>query len=160
MISNKIDVVKRDHLGWEVFRYPGQVLELNDSFVLLEAFFTFEAVEVEEIVLKQGDRFLETYYFDRWYNIFEIHSKLDDRLKAYYCNIGYPAVLVDGEVSYRDLALDLLVRPDGQTGRRSVRRGPSLRNRAIRAAGSQVGCPLHGSNRGARGTFSRGSARR
>jgi len=114
MISNKIDVVKRNHLGWEVFRYPGQVLELNDSFVLLEAFFTFEAVEVEEIVLNQGDRFLETYYFDRWYNIFEIHSKLDDRLKAYYCNIGYPAVLVDGEVSYRDLALDLLVRPDGQ----------------------------------------------
>lgn len=114
MNSNRIDVVKLDHLGREVFRYPGQVLALNDSYVLLEAFFTFRAVEVEEIVLKEGDRFIETFYFDRWYNIFEIHSEADDRLKAYYCNIGYPAMLVDGEVSYRDLALDLLVRPDGR----------------------------------------------
>ncbi len=114
MISNNIDVVKLDHLGQEVFRYPGRVLALNDTFVRLEAFFTFGAVEVEEVVLKKGDRFLETFYFDRWYNIFEIHDGSDDRLKAYYCNIGYPAVLMDGEVSYRDLALDLLVRPDGR----------------------------------------------
>ena len=114
MISNKVDVVKLDHLGHEVFRYPGRVLALNDAFVRLEAFFTFGAVEVEEIVLKKGDRFMETFYFDRWYNIFEIHAGSDDRLKAYYCNIGYPAVLMDGEVSYRDLALDLLVRPDGR----------------------------------------------
>lgn len=114
MKPNEIDVVKRDHLGREVFRYPGQVLALNDTFVQLEAFFTFEAVQVEEIVIKKGDRFIETFYFDRWYNIFEIHSSSDDRLKAYYCNIGYPAVLADGEVSYRDLALDLLVRPDGR----------------------------------------------
>lgn len=114
MKLNKLAVVKRDHLGREVFRYPGQILKLNDVFVLLEAFFTFGAVQVEEIVLKEGDRFIETFYFDRWYNIFEIHSNSDDRLKAYYCNIGYPAVLADGEVSYRDLALDLLVRPDGR----------------------------------------------
>lgn len=114
MISNKIDVVKLDHLGQEIFRYPGRVLALNDTFVRLEAFFTFGAVEVEEVVLTKGDRFIETFYFDRWYNIFEIHAGSDDRLKAYYCNIGYPAVMIDGEVSYRDLALDLLVRPDGR----------------------------------------------
>ena len=114
MSSTEFDVVKRDHRGQEVFRYPGRVLALNDAFVQLEAIFTFEVVQVDDVILKRGDRFIETFYFDRWYNIFEIHAEADNRLKAYYCNIGYPAVLADGEVSYRDLALDLLVRPDGR----------------------------------------------
>ena len=114
MNPNEIEVIKRDHLGQEVLRYPGRILELTEAFIRLEAFFTFEAVQVKELVLRRGDRFIETFYFDRWYNIFEIHAKTDDRLKAYYCNIGHPAVLEDGEVSYRDLAIDLLVRPDGR----------------------------------------------
>lgn len=111
---NDIQVVKRNHLGREVFRYPGRVLALEDGFIQLEAAFTFELVEVEEVILRRGDCFIETFYFDRWYNIFEIHEGNSDQIKAYYCNIGYPAVLTDGEVSYRDLALDLLVRTDGR----------------------------------------------
>ncbi len=111
---NDIQVVKRNHLGHEVFRYPGRVLTLEDGFIQLEAAFNFELVEVEEVILRRGDCFIETFYFDRWYNIFEIHEGNSDQIKAYYCNIGYPAVLADDEVSYRDLALDLLVRPDGR----------------------------------------------
>lgn len=112
--SDEIQVVKRDHLGREVFRYPGRVLAVEEEFIQLEAAFTYESVEVEEITLLSGDCFVETFYFDRWYNIFEIHKSNSNEIKAYYCNIGFPAVLADGEVSYRDLALDLLVRPDGR----------------------------------------------
>jgi protein associated with RNAse G/E len=109
-----IQVVKRDHLGKEVFRYPGKILTMDAVHITLRAEFNFELVQIEEITLRRGDMFIETYYFDRWYNIFEIHQGTSDRIKAYYCNIGYPAVLIDGEVSYRDLALDLFVRPDGR----------------------------------------------
>lgn len=113
MTNNDIQVVKQDHLGNEVFRYPGHVLTLDDQSVRLEAVFSFEAVPVGEIVLRRGDHFVETFYFDRWYNIFEIHTAADNQLKAYYCNIGFPAKITNGEVSYRDLAIDLLVMPDG-----------------------------------------------
>jgi protein associated with RNAse G/E len=66
------------------------------------------------ILIRTGDRFMETYFTDRWYNIFEIHDREDDRLKGWYCNIGRPAVWEeDATLSYIDLALDLWVAPDG-----------------------------------------------
>jgi len=64
--------------------------------------------------IKNGDIFMETYYTDRWYNIFEIHDRDDGTLKGWYCNIGKPAQLESEElISYVDLALDLWVAPDG-----------------------------------------------
>ena len=57
---------------------------------------------------------METFYSDRWYNIFEIYDRDDGKLKGWYCNIGKPAVLEDGIVSYVDLALDLWVSADGK----------------------------------------------
>jgi hypothetical protein len=56
---------------------------------------------------------VETFYSDRWYNIFEIHDRDDGKLKGWYCNIGKPAVIEQDVVSYVDLALDLWVAPDG-----------------------------------------------
>ncbi len=35
-------------------------------------------------------------------------------LKGWYCNVGKPAVIEDGILSYVDLALDLWVSPDGK----------------------------------------------
>jgi predicted RNA-binding protein associated with RNAse of E/G family len=66
------------------------------------------------LVLKKGDRFLEYYFDDRWFNIFQIHDRISGRIKGWYCNIGYPAEFQPDSISYRDLALDLLVYPDGR----------------------------------------------
>ena len=111
---NALDIVKLDHDGLEVFRYPGWELARDDSSITLEAFFTLGDTPVQDIVLQRGDRFVETYFTDRWYNIFEIYAHDTGQLKAYYCNIGYPAQIGIQAVSYRDLALDLLVLPDGR----------------------------------------------
>jgi protein associated with RNAse G/E len=80
---------------------------------MLEAYFDREDTPVGEIILRRGDRFIETYYTDRWYNIFEIQERASDQIKGWYCNIGYPAEIQEMQISYRDLALDLLVYPDG-----------------------------------------------
>ncbi len=65
-------------------------------------------------IIRTGDRFIETYFTERWYNVFEIHDREDDRLKGWYCNIGRPAVMEsENTISYVDLALDLWVAPDG-----------------------------------------------
>lgn len=114
MTDKKISIIKLDHLGKETFRYPGTVLEQTDEHIILEAVFAIFNVPVGPISFNIGDRFVETYYFDRWYNIFEIHDGNSETIKGYYCNIGMPAQVSDGELSYRDLALDLLVLPDGR----------------------------------------------
>jgi hypothetical protein len=43
------------------------------------------------ILLRRGDRMVEWFYADRWYNNFEIHAAADDGLKGWYCNITRPA---------------------------------------------------------------------
>ena len=109
-----ITVIKRDPSGQEVIRYEGVVLQRTPDGITLEALFDHTDVPVMHAILRRGDRFIERYYTDRWYNIFEIHDLEDGRLKGWYCNIGKPAVVeAENRISYVDLALDLWVAPDG-----------------------------------------------
>ncbi|GAP21766.1 DUF402 domain-containing protein [Leptolinea tardivitalis] len=98
----------------ETWRYDGKVISRTPESVLLEAYFNRPDKLFHGILLREGDRFVEKYFNDRWYNIFEIHDCDTDVLKGWYCNVTYPAVFEDGVVSYVDLALDLLVYPDGR----------------------------------------------
>jgi hypothetical protein len=100
--------------GKVTWQYTGRVIRRELNSVVLEAHFNRPDMPFMGIMLKQGDRFVETFYTDRWYNIFEIYDRDDGQLKGYYCNIGKPAIIRDGQVSYVDLALDLWVTPDGQ----------------------------------------------
>lgn len=110
----EITVIKRDVHGCETWRYRGTVLERGADYIRLEAYFDREDREFHGMRLCKGDRFLETYYTDRWYNIYEIHVGGSDALRGWYCNIGKPASLEGATLSYIDLALDLLVFPDGR----------------------------------------------
>jgi hypothetical protein len=112
--NQPVSVHKLDLEGQETWQYQGILIERSAHHVLLEAFFDRDDTPLHGMTLRRGDRFLETYYDDRWYNIFEIHAGEDDRLKGWYCNIGFPAEFKGYDVSYRDLALDLLVFPDGR----------------------------------------------
>ena len=109
---NDVVVIKRNIDGQETWRYDGRILERGQNWLLLEAFFNRQDTPFHGIVLARGDRFLETYYSDRWYNIFEIHDRLSGDLKGWYCNVTRPALFEETLVSYIDLALDLLVYPD------------------------------------------------
>jgi protein associated with RNAse G/E len=111
---SKITVIKLNLEGHETWRYQGVILERGENYILLEARFNWKQdVEFRGIKLKIGDRFVEIFYANRWYNIFEIHDRHDDRLKGWYCNIGMPATISEDTVSYRDFALDMIVLPDG-----------------------------------------------
>lgn len=97
-----------------MFRYPGKIVKRFSDGVLVEAFFGPPDRVFEQIVFRQGDRFRERYFTNRWYNVFEIHDRDTDEIKAWYCNIAEPAILTDGFVQFTDLALDLIVYPGGQ----------------------------------------------
>jgi len=113
-MKTDLNIVKRNHLGEDVFRYQGEVLERGENKILLQARFGLENIKLVDIPLEIGDLFLETYYSDRWYNIYEIYAKEYNKLKGWYCNVSYPAEIGEDVVTFRDLALDLLVYPDGR----------------------------------------------
>ncbi|RPJ49511.1 MAG: DUF402 domain-containing protein [Chloroflexi bacterium] len=113
-MSEALVVIKLDAEGREAWRYSGQVLRRWPDSVLLEAYFNRADLDFHGILFGRGDRFIELYYTDRWYNIYELHDRADGHLKGWYCNVTRPAELSDGRLTYVDLALDLLVYPDGR----------------------------------------------
>ena len=109
-----ITVVKLDPSGKETWRYQGRIIHQQESRIVLEAYFDREDRLFHGMPLCKGDRFVETYFTDRWYNIYEIHSRADDSLRGWYCNVSLPARLEGDKLFFTDLALDLLVFPDGR----------------------------------------------
>jgi len=107
-------VVKLDHTGREVWHYEARVLERGPNHVRLEAFFDRDDMELGYTVFKRGDRFVETYYDDRWYNVFAVYDRDDGGLMGWYCNICRPAVISETAVRFEDLALDVWVSPSGE----------------------------------------------
>lgn len=108
-----IVVHKLDEHGEEVWRYEGVLLHRSTKQLTLEARFDREDVSFHGLSLRRGDRFIETFYSDRYYNVFAVHDLEELRLKGWYCNIACPARFEPGHVFARDLALDLVVFPDG-----------------------------------------------
>ncbi len=106
-------ILKQNLAGETTWQYDGEVVERGENFIKVEAFFNRDDMPFQEIVLKRNDRFIETYYLDRWYNIFEIYDRDDGRFKGWYCNLTRPAAISDDAVAYVDLALDLWVNADG-----------------------------------------------
>ena len=114
MSPMKIKVQKKNPAGEVMVEYEGDVLSRDERSLTLEALFTRDDMPFMDVVFKKGDRFVEYYYSDRWYNIFEIYDRDDGKIKGWYCNIGKPAMIEDGIVSYIDLALDLWVSVNGE----------------------------------------------
>ncbi len=109
-----ITVHKLDHTGAEKIAYTGKVLERTENMVVLEAPFARERMELGYVTLTTGDRFVEYFYSDRWYNVFAIYDATDGAFKGWYCNITRPARIGDADVYAEDLALDYFVQPSGK----------------------------------------------
>ena len=114
MSCMRIRVQKKNPAGEVTYQYEGVLLERTKNSIKLEALFDREDMPFQNIVFKKGDRFVEYYYSDHWYNIFEIYDRDNGKIKGWYCNVGMPAMFEDGLVSYVDLALDLWVSSNGE----------------------------------------------
>jgi predicted RNA-binding protein associated with RNAse of E/G family len=111
-MPDPITVIKQNPAGEETWRYEGRVLEHRENSLRLEAFFNRDDMPFHGLLLKRGDRFVETFFSDRWYNIFEIFDRDSSERKGWYCNVTRPAEIDRQKISYVDLALDLLVFAD------------------------------------------------
>lgn len=98
----------------ETWRYRAKVLARTPDAVLIEAPFNREDTPFHGVTFGWGDPFTEVYYRERWYNIYEVRDRADGHIKCWYCNVSMPAEVEEGEIRFVDLALDLLVYPDGR----------------------------------------------
>jgi nicotinamide-nucleotide amidase len=110
---------KHDSHGARKVSYPGDVVSHGAREILVRAEWRFPKQELPYATLVPGDVFLETFYFDRWYNVFEIRSAAGE-LKGWYANITRPSYFVAEESAagaqaliWEDLELDLWMSPAG-----------------------------------------------
>ena len=136
-----MDVVKLDAHGRRVWAYPAAcVLYQTGQACCLEAYFQRPDYDLGFVVLAHGDRFVEYFYADRWYNLFAVYAGQTAVLKGWYANICRPAQWTADQVTYEDLALDLWIWPDGQTllldeeEFEALQLPPAERERAMQAA--------------------------
>ena len=115
MSTQRITIFKQNHLGEPIFNWEGELADESPTCRMISARFSgADAVPVDKVVFRKGDLMLERYYTDRWYNIFEVHQGETDQVKCWYINLSQPARFSTGSITWQDLALDLVVYPDGE----------------------------------------------
>ena len=112
MNQRTITVVKLNPVGEEKIRYQGEVLKETLDSAVLRASWTLPAKNLGYITFEPGDRFIEYYFTNRWFNIFDI-ADAHDRRKGWYCNVAEPAVITEDRIEQVDLLLDVWVDPAG-----------------------------------------------
>lgn len=108
-----IKIEKLNPDGSLSFGWNAQLLQAESNFRQVSAKFSGKPGQLGRVNLNLGDHFIETYYSDRWYNIFEIQSPSDTHPKVWYFNISKPASFDSHSIRWIDLALDVLIFPEG-----------------------------------------------
>ncbi len=109
-----MEIIKNDHQGQELWRYPVEkIIKESESEIQFEAFFNRDDYDAGYVLYKRNDRFVETFYKDRWYNVFAIYDRDTEQLKGWYCNITRPATWDEHALQSDDIALDVWVFADG-----------------------------------------------
>ena len=115
MDARTVTVFKQNYLGEPVFSWRGELVDETPTSRLVRALFVgAEAVPVDKVIFRKGDMLLERYYTDRWYNVFEVHQGESDLVKCWYINLCNPAQFNSKSIIWQDLALDLVVYPNGE----------------------------------------------
>jgi len=107
-------VSKQNYWGEEVRRWRGRLLWATPRGWAIEAFFQGPAVTAGGLTFRPGDRMIEFYYRQRWYNLFAVYDGPHGRLKGWYINIASPTQRRGNLLFYRDWALDLVFLRDGR----------------------------------------------
>lgn len=109
--SDEITVVVCKHDGAEYRRWRGRLVEQQGPLLVLHAEFDVDVSHHLLGEIKCGTRLIEYYWLDRWYNVFRFLDA-DGCTRLYYCNINKPPAFDGRQLSYIDLDIDVIVKPD------------------------------------------------
>ena len=107
-----ITVSKLNSIGETKIQYQGEIIERLSNGVVIQAYWKHPTKDLGYTRFEPGDRFIEYYYTNRWFNIFDISTANGER-KGWYCNIAEPAFIYDNHIEQVDLLLDIWVDPRG-----------------------------------------------
>jgi len=92
--------------------YSGTLREKTDEYISIDTGWSREPLDLGYVIFEPDDVWIETFYFRENFNIFLIADR-NGKLKGFYCNVTYPPEMGEGIINWRDLAVDIWVRPDG-----------------------------------------------
>ncbi len=92
--------------------YSGILKEKDEEKISIDTGWSREPLDLGYTLFEPDDKWVETFFLHRWYNVFRIASK-EGTLKGFYINITKPPVVEGNLIKWEDLALDIWVRPDG-----------------------------------------------
>lgn len=92
-------------------RWKARLIEMVGALLILEGRFDRDVHHEHLGAIRKGTLSVEYYWLDRWYNVFRFFNN-KRHLLCYYCNVSMPPTMVDDLLSYVDLDIDVLVRPD------------------------------------------------
>src|SRR5215510_4548403 len=85
--------------------------KIEGPLLVLDAVFN-EEIEHDLLgTIASGTISTEYYWLDRWYNIFRFGDQSRE-FQNFYCNVGVPPVFDGHVLTYVDLDIDVLVKPD------------------------------------------------
>lgn len=97
--------------GAEHRRWPAVLTKHNGPLLVLDAVFN-EEIEHDLLgTIASGTISTEYYWLDRWYNIFRFGDRAG-KFQNFYCNVGLPPAFDGHVLTYVDLDIDVLVKPD------------------------------------------------
>jgi protein associated with RNAse G/E len=91
--------------------WPARIARREGSLIVLEGVFAEEVRHPFIGLIKAGTLSTEFFWTDRWYSVFRFQTT-EGCLLHFYCNINTPPRLEAGILSFIDLDVDLLVKPD------------------------------------------------
>lgn len=97
----------------QIIRYPATVLARDAQSVTVQAEWRLGRVDLGLFSIEPGDVMIETFYANRWYNIFRA-QRPDGVTRGWYCNLARPARIDDGVIETEDLEIDVIVSADRQ----------------------------------------------
>jgi protein associated with RNAse G/E len=109
-----ITVIKQSPRGEPKIQYAGEIIERLHDGAIIQAYWQQPAKDLGYTRFEPGDSFIEYYYTDKWFNIFDI-ATASGRRKGWYCNVAEPASISGDIIKQIDLLLDVWVDPTGKT---------------------------------------------
>ena len=106
----RVQKINRD--GSVKIEYTGTLRERTDEFISIDTGWSREPLDLGYVLFEQDDIWVETFYFQRCFNIFRIGDS-GGFLKGFYANVTLPPEVSEGLIRWKDLAIDIWVRPDG-----------------------------------------------
>lgn len=114
MIGTTVQVVKLEPNGQPRTRYDGSVIASPVGWIAVRAVWPHGPMDLGYMEFRDGDYLDEYFALEQPFNAMALFRE-DDSFVAWYCNITHPTRIVDGEIHWHDLFVDVVVYPDGST---------------------------------------------